>query len=55
MVNEIKEGEIDYNPITEEINLHPIMNPSDREKAKTIGYYAAFELRARSGGLGRER
>ena len=44
MVNEIKEGEIDYNPITEEINLHPIMNPSDREKAKTIGYYAAFEL-----------
>ena len=44
VVNEIKEGEIDYNPITEEINLHPIMNPSDREKAKTIGYYAAFEL-----------
>lgn len=44
MVNEIKEGEIDYNPITEEINLHPIMNPAEREKAKTIGYYAAFEL-----------
>ena len=44
VVNEIKEGEIDYNPITEEINLHPIMNPAEREKAKTIGYYAAFEL-----------
>jgi recombination protein RecT len=44
VVNEIKEGEIDYNPITEEISLHPIMNPTEREKAKTIGYYAAFEL-----------
>lgn len=44
VVNEIKEGEIEYNPITEDITLHPIMNPSEREKAKTIGYYAAFEL-----------
>lgn len=44
VVNEIKDGEIDYNPITEEINLHPIMNPAEREKTKTIGYYAAFEL-----------
>ena len=44
VVNEIKEGEIDYNPITEEIDLHPIMNPTERERAKTIGYYAAFEL-----------
>lgn len=44
VVNEIKEGEIDYNPITEEINLHPIKNPTEREEAKTIGYYAAFEL-----------
>ena len=44
VVNEIKEGEIEYNPITEEITLHPIMNPVEREKAKTIGYYAAFEL-----------
>lgn len=42
--NEIKEGEIDYNPITEDITLHPIMNPAERAKAKTIGYYAAFEL-----------
>ena len=44
VVNEIKEGEIDYNPITEEIDLHPIKNPAERENAKTIGYYAAFEL-----------
>ena len=42
--NEIKEGEIDYNPITEEINLHPIKDPAAREKARTVGYYAAFEL-----------
>lgn len=42
--NVIKEGEIDYNPITEEIDLHPIKDPAAREKARTIGYYAAFEL-----------
>lgn len=44
VVNEIKAGEIEYNPITEEIALHPIRNPAEREAAKTIGYYAAFEL-----------
>lgn len=44
VVSEIKEGEIDYNPITEEIDLHPIMNPAERENTKTIGYYAMFEL-----------
>lgn len=44
VVNEIKEGEIDYNPITEDIDLHPIKDPAAREKAKTVGYYAAFEL-----------
>lgn len=44
VVNEIKAGEIEYNPITEEIALHPIKNPAEREAAKTIGYYAAFEL-----------
>lgn len=44
VVNEIKEGEIEYNPITEEISITPIKNPSEREKAKTVGYYAAFEL-----------
>lgn len=44
VVNEIKEGEIEYNPISEEIALHPIMNPAERIKAETIGYYAMFEL-----------
>lgn len=41
----IKEGELkSYNPITCEIELEPIMDPREREKAKTIGYYAFFEL-----------
>ena len=41
----VKEGElIGYNPITYEINLEPIGDPLAREKAKTIGYYAHFEL-----------
>lgn len=44
VVSEIKEGEVDCNPITEEIDLHPIMDPAERESAKTIGYYAMFEL-----------
>ena len=35
---------IGYNPITDEINLEPIGDPLAREKAKTIGYYAHFEL-----------
>ena len=44
VVSEIKEGEADYNPITEDIELHPIKDPTEREKAKTVGYYAMFEL-----------
>ena len=41
----IKEGELkSYNPITGEIELEPIMDPREREKAKTIGYYSYFEL-----------
>lgn len=44
VVSEIKEGECDYNPITEEMDLHPIMDPAEREKARTVGYYAMFEL-----------
>lgn len=44
VVSEIKEGEADYNPITEEIDLHPITDPAVREAAKTAGYYAMFEL-----------
>ena len=42
---EIKEGELlKYNPLTGEIEVKPIENYNDREKAKTIGYYAYFEL-----------
>ena len=44
VVSEIKEGECKYNPITEEIELHPIMDPAKREGASTVGYYAMFEL-----------
>lgn len=44
VVSEIKEGECKYNPITEEMELFPIMDPAKREKASTVGYYAMFEL-----------
>lgn len=41
----VKEGElIEYNPFDEVINVHPINDELEREKAKTIGYYAMFEL-----------
>lgn len=41
----IKEGELkSYNPITGSVELEPIEDPREREKAKTIGYYAFFEL-----------
>lgn len=42
--NDVKDGEIEYNPITEEITLHPILNPAEREKAPVVGYFASFEL-----------
>ena len=44
VVNAVKDGEAIYNPITEEITLTPITDPVERAKAKTIGYYAMFEL-----------
>jgi len=45
VVSTVKEGELkSYNPITEEIVFEPIMDPEVREKAKTVGYYAMFEL-----------
>ncbi len=41
----IKEGELkSYNPITGSVELEPIEDPRERELAKTIGYYAYFEL-----------
>lgn len=40
----IKEGElIRYDPLNEEIEVHLIDNELEREKTKTIGYYAMFE------------
>lgn len=41
----VKEGELkSYNPITGDIDLDPIQDPIEREKAKTIGYYAYFTM-----------
>lgn len=43
-VLEIKEGElISYDPLNEEIEIKLIQDGTEREKAKTIGYYAMFE------------
>lgn len=40
----IKEGElINFNPLDEEIEVKLIADETEREKAKTIGYYAMFE------------
>ena len=45
IVTSVKEGELrSYNPFTEEFELVPILNINDREKAKTVGYYAKLEL-----------
>lgn len=41
----IKEGElINYDPLNEEIEVKLIDDEVEREKAKTIGYYAMYEL-----------
>jgi recombination protein RecT len=41
----IKEGElIKYDPLNEEIEVKLIEDEEERENAKTIGYYATFEL-----------
>ena len=40
----IKEGElIKYDPLEEELEVNLIQDELEREKAKTIGYYAMFE------------
>lgn len=41
----VKEGElVRFNPLEEEIEINLIEDEEEREKAKTIGYYAMFEL-----------
>lgn len=41
----VKEGElIAYNPFNDEIVFKPITDYEERKKAKTVGYYAFFEL-----------
>lgn len=41
----VKAGElIKYDPFDEEIVVHAIEDPDEREHAETIGYYAMFEL-----------
>lgn len=41
----VKDGELkSFNPFTEDIEVSPIEDPDEREKAETIGYYAMFEL-----------
>lgn len=43
-VIEVKAGELEsYNPFTEEIKVHPILNWEKRREFPTIGYYAFFE------------
>lgn len=43
-VLDIKENElIKYNPLDEKIEVNLIENEEEREKAKTVGYYAMFE------------
>lgn len=41
----VKAGElVKYDPFDEEIIVHAIEDPDEREQAETIGYYAMFEL-----------
>ena len=45
VATEVKQGEIkDFNPITEEFTLSPILDMAKREKLPTVGYYGMFEL-----------
>ena len=45
IVTSVKEGEMkSYNPFTEEYELVPITDINERDKSKTVGYYATFEL-----------
>lgn len=40
----VKDGELHgWNPITEEFSIFPIADEEEREKARTVGYFASFE------------
>lgn len=43
--SEVKDGEIkEFNPITEEIKLDPVLDVKRREELPVVGYYAMLEL-----------
>lgn len=44
IVSEVKEGEITFNPITEEMTIEAIMDMEERNKKETVGYYAKIVL-----------
>lgn len=44
-VSPVKEGElVSFDPFNESVVLDPIQNDEERSKAKTMGYYAMFEM-----------
>lgn len=44
VVTEVKDGEISFNPITEEITINAVMDMAERQKLETVGYYAKIVL-----------
>jgi recombination protein RecT len=44
IVTECKDGEITFNPITEEMTINAVMDMSERQKLETVGYYAKIVL-----------
>jgi len=44
VVTEVKEGEIVFNPISEEMSINAVMDMAERQKLETVGYYAKIVL-----------
>lgn len=44
VVTEVKDGEISFNPITEEITINAVMDMAERQALETVGYYAKIVL-----------
>lgn len=44
VVTEVKEGEITFNPITEEMHIEAVMDMAKRQELETVGYYAKIVL-----------